>query len=95
MFHHLPDQLAQQALDEMVRVCKSNGQIVIFDAVLPVRAWQRPLAYAIRRADRGRFVRSQTDFELLLPQRLHWSVERVVYSRTGLEIMICKSLKSS
>jgi ubiquinone/menaquinone biosynthesis C-methylase UbiE len=94
MFHHLSDTLAQQALDEMLRVCRSKGNVVIFDAVLPVRAWQRPLAYALRRADRGRFVRSQAAFELLLPQRLHWSVERVVYSRTGLEIVICQLLKS-
>lgn len=95
MFHHLPEGLAQQALDEMLRVCRSNGSIVIFDAVLPVRAWQRPLAYTLRRADRGRFVRSQAAFEVLLPQRSHWSVERVAYSYTGLEIVICRFLKSS
>jgi len=95
MFHHLSDTLAQQALDEMLRVCRWNGSVVIFDAVLPVRAWQRPLAYALRRADRGRFVRSQPAFELLLPQRSHWSVERAAYSHTGLEIVICQFLKSS
>ena len=94
MFHHLPDLLAQQALEEMLRVCRSNGHVVIFDAVLPVQAWQRPLAYALRRADRGRFVRSQAAFEQLLPQRSHWSVERVAYSHTGLEIVICQFLKS-
>src|SRR5687768_5096357 len=95
MFHHLPDRLAQQALDEMLRVCRSNGHVLIFDAVLPVRAWQRPLAYALRRADRGRFVRSQAVFEGLLPQRSHWSVERITYSHTGLEIVICQFFKSS
>lgn len=95
MLHHLPVPLARQALDEMLRVCRSNGHIVIFDAVLPGSAWQRPLAYALRRTDRGRFVRSQADFERLLPQRSHWSVERVAYSRTGLEIVICQFSKSS
>jgi ubiquinone/menaquinone biosynthesis C-methylase UbiE len=95
MFHHLSDTLARQALDEMLRVCTSKGQVVIFDAVLPVRAWQRPLAYAIRRADRGRFVRSQAGFEMLLPQRTLWSVKRAAYSHTGLEIVICQFLKSS
>ena len=93
MFHHLPDTLAQQALDELLRVCSADGYIVIFDAVLPVRAWQRPLAYALRQTDRGRYVRSQTAFEQLLPQRSSWSIERVVYSRTGLEIVICQFLK--
>jgi len=95
MFHHLPDLLAQQALDEMLRVCRSNGHVLILDAVLPVRAWQRPLAYALRRADRGRFVRSQAAFEKLLPQRARWSVERVAYSHTGMEIVICQFSKSS
>jgi ubiquinone/menaquinone biosynthesis C-methylase UbiE len=93
MFHHLPDTLAQQALDEMLRVCRPDGHVLIFDAVLPVRAWQRPLAYALRRADRGRFVRSQAAFERLLPQRSRWSVERITYSRTGLEIVICQFTK--
>jgi ubiquinone/menaquinone biosynthesis C-methylase UbiE len=95
MFHHLPDMLTQQALDEMLRVCRPNGYVVIFDAVLPVRAWQRPVAYALRRADRGRFVRSQAAFESLLPQRSRWSVERVAYSHTGMEIVICWSSKSA
>jgi cyclopropane fatty-acyl-phospholipid synthase-like methyltransferase len=94
MFHHLCDTLTQQALDEMLRVSSSNGHVVIFDAVLPVRAWQKPLAYVIRRADRGRFVRSQAGFEMLLPQRSHWSIERMAYSLTGLEIVICQFLKS-
>jgi ubiquinone/menaquinone biosynthesis C-methylase UbiE len=95
MFHHLPDALAREALNEMLRVCRSNGQVVIFDAVLPVHAWQRPLAYALRRADRGRFVRSQAAFEALLPQRSRWSVRRAAYSRTGMEIVICQFSKSS
>jgi ubiquinone/menaquinone biosynthesis C-methylase UbiE len=95
MFHHLPDELMQQALDEMRRVCRGNGHVIVVDAVLPVRAWQRPLAYAIRRADRGRFVRSQAALESLLPERSQWSVERVPYSRTGLEIVICQIAKSS
>ena len=95
MFHHLPDGLMKQALDEMRRVCRGNGHVLVVDAVLPVRAWQRPLAYAIRRADRGRFVRSQAALESLLPERPQWSVERVPYSRTGLEIVICQIAKSS
>ena len=95
MFHHLPDGLMKQALDEMRRVCRRNGHVLVVDAVLPVRAWQRPLAYAIRRADRGRFVRSQAALESLLPERSQWSVERVPYSRTGLEIVICQIAKSS
>jgi ubiquinone/menaquinone biosynthesis C-methylase UbiE len=95
MLHHLPDPLARQALDEMLRVCSSNGHIIIFDAVLPGSVWQRPLAYALRRTDRGRFVRSQADFELLLPGRSQWSVERAAYSLTGLEIVICQFSKPS
>ena len=95
MFHHLPDSLARQALEEMLRVCRVNGSVLVLDAVLPVRAWQRPLAYILRRADRGRFVRSQAAFDALLPERSHWSVERVPYSHTGMEIVICQRKQSA
>jgi len=65
------------------RVCRS------FDAVLPIRWWLRPLATAIRRGDRGKFIRSQTTIESLLPKRSLWSIERKLYSWTGLEMIVC------
>jgi hypothetical protein len=56
--------------------------------------WQRPLAYAIRKRDRGRFVRSQAAFEALLPEFPRWSLKRGLYAYNGLEIIICWLMKS-
>jgi SAM-dependent methyltransferase len=89
MLHHLPDEIAHQALHEMMRVARQGGYVVIFDAVLPTAVWRNPLAWTIRRMDRGRFVRSQQDTEALLPHRERWSIERLPYSYNGLEILTC------
>jgi SAM-dependent methyltransferase len=89
MLHHLPDEAACQAVREILRVGQPGGYVVIFDAVFPAVAWRKPLAWAIRRIDRGRFVRSQEEMEELLPSREKWSIERCPYSYNGLEILTC------
>ncbi len=89
MLHHLHEEIARQALQEFERICSPDGYIVMIDAVLPKRAWRRPLAYAVRRSDRGRYVRSQSELESLLPARQDWTVARHRYSYTGLEILVC------
>jgi SAM-dependent methyltransferase len=89
MFHHLDDNLFQGAIQEFVRICHPDGYIVLIDAVLPKSIHHNPLAYAIRRSDRGRFVRSQADFEKLLPDRPQWTVTRRRYTTTGMEILVC------
>jgi hypothetical protein len=56
------------------------------DAVLPRRAWTRPLAYAIRRLDRGRFVRNEAEHIDLLNTALpSYKKIRVNSTDTGLE----------
>jgi SAM-dependent methyltransferase len=89
MLHHLNDRLFQKSIREFFRLCRPKGTIVLIDAVLPKSVLRNPIAYAIRRSDRGRYVRSQADFEKLLPDRSKWSVTRRRYSYTGLEILIC------
>ena len=93
LLHHLPGGEARQAVSEMVRICRSGGYIVIFDAVLPEPAWQRPLAKIIRRLDRGRFMRTQLALESILPHCEGWVCERISYSLTGLEGLLCRYLK--
>lgn len=95
MFHHLPDDLARMTLAEAMRTTRPGGVIILFDAVLPRRIWLRPLAYAIRRLDRGRFMRSQAHLLGLLPDRAAWSVERLSYAATGLEGVFCIYRKAS
>ena len=89
LLHHLPDDMAHQTTEEMTRVCRPNGYIVIIDAVLPDPAWRRPIAYALRRADRGGFVRREQDFKKILPADQSFTTERFTYAYNGLEVLIC------
>lgn len=89
LLHHLDDGGAAAAVAEMVRVTRTGGLTVVFDSVWPERAWRRPLAWAVRRFDRGRWVRRQAELEALLPGRHAWVCERFVYSHTGLEGLWC------
>ncbi|WP_374373248.1 class I SAM-dependent methyltransferase [Dongia sp.] len=89
MFHHLPDNLAGKALAEAIRVTRPGGAVLVFDSILPRSVWRRPLAYAIRRLDRGRFMRPKERLLGLLPERAAWSVEHISYAATGLEGVFC------
>jgi SAM-dependent methyltransferase len=88
LLHHLPDATASSALYEMLRVCRDGGYVVILDAVLPVRAWTRPLAAAIRRLDRGKSMRTQAQFRALLPDAEGFQLKRITYTLTGCELLI-------
>ena len=88
LLHHLSDAMAQAALGEMVRVTAPDGRIHILDAVLPEAGWRRPLAQAVRRLDRGRFMRRQSAWEALLPSSARWRTERQTYTATGLELIV-------
>ncbi|MBI3298601.1 MAG: class I SAM-dependent methyltransferase [Elusimicrobia bacterium] len=85
LLHHVPENVAAQAVREMVRVCAPGGAVVVFDAVLPEPAWKRPAAWAIRSLDRGEFMRSQAQLEALFPDRGSWDLTRIDYARSGLE----------
>jgi SAM-dependent methyltransferase len=91
LLHHLPDDMARQAVLETVRVCRPSGYIVIIDAVLPDPVWCRPLAYVQRRADRGRFVRRESELKMILPPDKSFTTERFTYTYNGLELLICWS----
>jgi SAM-dependent methyltransferase len=87
MFHHLPPEVAHEAVREMVRVCAPGGQVAILDGVLPRRPLLRLPALLIRRADRGRFMRSQEELTALLPDSSQWQVSRFTYTLNGLEML--------
>jgi SAM-dependent methyltransferase len=89
LLHHLSDDDARRAVGEMRRVTSAGGCTVIFDAVLPRVAWKRPLATAVRRLDRGRWMRSQESLEALLAPNGDWERKRLTYSLTGLEALLC------
>ncbi|OGQ98923.1 MAG: hypothetical protein A2505_03285 [Deltaproteobacteria bacterium RIFOXYD12_FULL_55_16] len=89
LLHHLPEKAARQAMQEMLRVCQKGGYVAVFDAVLPVAPWQRPVAYLVRKLDRGRFMRKQAELVSLLPERTDWEINRFTYTLNGLEMLCC------
>jgi SAM-dependent methyltransferase len=95
LLHHLPDVAVRETLSEMLRVCRTHGYVVVLDAVLPEPVWSRPIAYTLRRLDRGGFVRHQGDLLSLLPSRQSWRTERFSYTYTGLELVGCYFIRSS
>lgn len=89
MLHHLTDEQAHQALREMVRVCRAGGYVIVWDAVLPERALRRPIAWTIRRLDRGGKVRSTSEMRALLEESGSWSFHHFCYTVYGLEGFFC------
>lgn len=90
LLHHLPDETVRKVMQECVRVCQHNdGYLVILDAVKPRVAWRRPLAWLIRRMDRGQFMRTEGQLRSLLHKDYEWSVRRITYALTGLELLVC------
>lgn len=90
LLHHLPDDAARAAIREMRRVTSAEGLTIVFDGVLPHRGWTRPLAWLIRRMDRGSWMRREEAFEALFDSPAPWRRVRFTYSYTGLEGVICK-----
>ena len=91
LLHHLPDDCARNVIKEMIRVCKDDGRVVVIDAVLPVSWWKRPIAHTIRRLDRGRHMRTQSQLVSLLPDSERWAIQRDELCRriVGLEMLTC------
>lgn len=89
VLHHLPDVSAKVAIKEMLRVCHPDGYVIIMDAVLPHKAWKRPVATLIRRMDRGKYMRPQDHLNSLLPDMPNWHTCRYTYAATGLEMLEC------
>jgi len=85
LLHHLPDTMARETVGEIVRITRPGGQAVLFDAVLPKAAWRRPQAWALCKLDRGKFIRSQGDYESCILGARGWKTFRFTHSYLGAE----------
>lgn len=94
VLHHLPDAAATAAVTEMARVTARGGAVLVVDAVWPDPAWRRPLAWLIRRLDRGGWMRRETAVRQLLTPALDWRAERRRYAATGLEALVAHAHRS-
>ncbi len=89
LLHHLPDSQAKAAIHEMIRIVKPGGYLMIFDGILPESIMKRPLAWILRKLDRGRFMRYEKKLRELFPQQSLWKYERINYSSFGHEGVFC------
>lgn len=89
LLHHLDDVVARRTIGELVRVTRRGGSTMVFDNVLPsLRPWTM-LPFALRKMDRGRFVRSENALMALFTPDPDWTFRRLRYSVTGLEGLMC------
>lgn len=97
LLHHLTPEQAIRALSEMCRCTRTGGKIVIFDAVLPRHPILRPLAWALRKADRGEWMRTEQELLSLVQPACSgdWSHRRFTYTYNGLEALCLMMTKPS
>jgi SAM-dependent methyltransferase len=95
LLHHLPDDIAAETVREIVRVTRSGGHAVLFDPVLPNAASFRPQAWALCKLDRGKFIRSQSDYESRVLGSANWKTSRFRHSYLGTEGILSVLRKSS
>lgn len=89
LLHHLPDADVDAALAEMLRVAAPSGLVLVLDAVLPEPRWRRPIAWSLRRLDRGRWMRDARALEARLARAgADWRTVRETYAATGLECLL-------
>ena len=89
LFHHISDKVVKFSLNEMLRVCKEKGHLIIFDAVLPKSYINKPIAWLIRKADRGRYMRNEKELLFIISNNSNIIYQqRITYSYTGLEALI-------
>uniref|UniRef100_Q02BA5 Methyltransferase type 11 n=1 Tax=Solibacter usitatus (strain Ellin6076) TaxID=234267 RepID=Q02BA5_SOLUE len=85
LLHHLPEAMARITVEEMIRVTRSGGHIVVFDPMLPKAAWRRPQAWALCKLDRGAYIREQKIYESRILRSPGWETLRFAHSYLGTE----------
>ena len=93
--HHLPNDQLIEAIREMHRCLRKGGRLIALEDVWPLRAWARPLAWLIRRLDRGDYMRTQEELLKLFQEACQgtWECSRYTYTLTGTELLYLRLIK--
>lgn len=93
--HHLAPETLSGAIREMRRCLKPGGRCVVLEDVWPRRAWARPLAWLIRRLDRGDYMRTQEELMWIFQEAWpgEWEWRRYTYTLTGSELLYLSRVK--
>jgi len=96
VLHHLPDNIAETGIREMMRCTAGGGKVIIIDNVIPRNAFFRPIAWFTRKMDRGKWVRKEEKLRKMvqLVSGKEWNCQRFTYTFTGLECVALTLEKS-
>ncbi|HTA43182.1 MAG TPA: class I SAM-dependent methyltransferase [Bryobacteraceae bacterium] len=94
LLHHLPEQSARRTVEEILRVTRTKGHVILFDPVVPKIPSLRPVAWALCRLDRGRFIRCQQEYESRILKGTEWKIERFTHSYLGTEGLLSLQVKN-
>jgi ubiquinone/menaquinone biosynthesis C-methylase UbiE len=67
ILHHIPDEKVKTIIDEMKRVCKNNGKVLIIEAVYPSKL--NFIGYLLFKFDRGKHTRTIKHLEGLFQNK--------------------------
>jgi SAM-dependent methyltransferase len=93
--HHLPHENAVEAIREMHRCLRKGGRLIVLEDVWPRRGWARPIAWLIRRLDRGAYMRTQEELLALFQEARpgNWEWRRFTYTFVGHELLYLSRVK--
>jgi SAM-dependent methyltransferase len=97
LFHHLTPAQVIGCVGEMVRCVRPGGRVVLMDAVFPIRAWRRPVAWLLTHLDRGEWMRSEEQLLELVCAACPgpWAQQRYTCTYLGVEAVTLVLAKSA
>lgn len=90
--HHMCDDDVMLSAREMYRCLSRGGHLVILEDVWPKSKFRRPLAWLIRRLDRGDFMRTEEELITLFSEAIGGpaTCKRYTYTLFGTELCFLK-----
>lgn len=91
LFHHVPEEVADQILLEFLRVLRPGGKLILFDAIWP-RQWWNVVGWVARHIDEGKFVRDTSWYQTVFQR--YFTEESLSHPhRLGLDYILARYAK--